>query len=468
MDFDTILSEYKTTTCIMSVEKFENGGYGNIRIVAGNKPHCDDMLQTMRKPFIPNSPYAEYFPQDKNFEDFCYRCAILGQPLHTYVPLPQMGLWLNMFLLPLNSDVENTGYCLYSYNVTPESDSEQRASLSADTASAVLQTCIKLRGSTDILTTFRDVIEDIRHLCGSDQCCILLSNEKERRCINFCESLKPDCGLLSINAYINENFYEIPFYDIMKTWDGTIGDSTCVIIKDEQDMKWLEETNPLWYKSLQQSGVKSIVLFPLTNNNTTMGYIWAINFNVNNTVKIKETLELTTFFIASEISNYLLLQNLETLSSMDLMTGVKNRNTMNVAMDDLVNGKTKLEYPYSVIFADLNGLKQVNDEQGHAAGDELLKSAAGILQEVFGDYDIYRVGGDEFMIIAKALDQKALTKKVKKINTLCSESNGIYFAIGTHVAQPGEDIRTVMRCADEKMYEDKKRFYEEHPELKGR
>ena len=468
MDFDSILSKYKTTTCIMSVETFEDGSYGNIRIVAGNKPHCDDMLQTMHKPFVPNSPYAEYFPQDKNFEDFCYRCAILGQPLHTYVPLPQMGLWLNMFLLPLNSDRENTGYCLYSYNVTPEADSEQRASLSADTASAVLQTCIKLRGSTDILKTFREVIEDIRHLCDSDHCCILLSNEKERRCINFCESLKPECGLLSINAYINENFLDTPFFDIMQTWDKTIGDSTCVIIKDDQDMKWLEETNPVWHKSLKQSGVKSIVLFPLSNNNVTMGYIWAINFNVNNTVKIKETLELTTFFIASEISNYLLLQNLETLSTMDLMTGVKNRNTMNVAMDELVTGKTKLEYPYSVIFVDLNGLKQVNDEQGHAAGDELLKSAASILQEAFGEHDIFRVGGDEFMIIAKGLDKKDLTKKIKKIHSLASKTEDLYFAIGSHVAQPGEDIRTVMRCADEKMYEDKKKFYEEHPELKGR
>ena len=331
-----------------------------------------------------------------------------------------------------------------------------------------MQTCIKLRGSTDILKTFREVIEDIRQLCGSDHCCILLSNDKERRCINFCESLKPDCGLLSINAYINESFFETPFFDIMKTWDSTIGDSTCIIIKDEQDMEWLKSTNPVWYKSMVQSGVKSIVLFPLSNNNVTMGYIWAINFNVANTVKIKETLELTTFFLASEISNYLLLQNLETLSSMDLMTGVKNRNTMNVTMYNLVNGKTKLEYPYSIIFADLNGLKQVNDEQGHAVGDELLKSAAGLLQNIFADYDIYRVGGDEFMIIADGLNKKELDKKVKTIKAKASEIDGLCFAIGSHVAQEGEDIRMVMRSADEKMYEDKKAFYEIHPELKYR
>ncbi len=468
MDFETILSEYKTRTCIMSVEKLENGGYGNIRIVAGNKPHYDDMLQTMHKAFIPDSPYEEYFPQDKNFEDFCYRSAILGQPLHTYVSLPQMGLWLNMFLLPLNSNKENVGYCIYSYDVTPVADSEQRASLSADTASTVLQTCIKLRGSTDILKTFREVIEDIRRLCGSDHCCILLNNEKERKCINFCEAIKPGCGLIPVDDYLDGTYFGTPIFDIVKTWETTIGDSTCVIIKDKQDMEWVKATNPVWYKTLNQSGTKSIVLFPLTNNNVTLGYIWAVNFNVKDTVKIKETLELTTFFIASEISNYLLFQNLEILSTMDLLTGVKNRNTMNVAIDNLVNGKTKLKYPYSIIFADLNGLKQVNDEQGHAVGDELLKSASAILQNVFADYEIYRVGGDEFMIIAEGLDKKELNEKIDNLKALASEKENLYFAIGTHVAQNGEDIRTAMRSADEKMYDDKKQFYLSHPELKYR
>ena len=91
MGFESILSAYKTKTCIMPVENYGDGGYGNIRIAAGNKAHCDDMLKVMHKPFVPDSPYGEYFPQNKNFEDFCYRCAILGESLHSYVPLPQMG-----------------------------------------------------------------------------------------------------------------------------------------------------------------------------------------------------------------------------------------------------------------------------------------------------------------------------------------------------------------------------------------
>lgn len=463
MNFDQLLSGYKTGTCVMSVEKMADGGYGNIRIVAGNKAHCDDMLATMHRPFIPNSPYAEYLPENKNFEDYCYRAAILGQPLHAYVELPQMGLWLNMFLLPLESDQENVGYCIYSYHVTPKVDTEQRASLSADNAAAVLETCIKLRGSRNIRQTFNEVIEDIRQICDSDQCCILLTDAQERKCTTLCESIRQGCGLLPMDTYLNDGFY-----DIMLTWDGTLGDSTCIIIKDERDMEWLKSINPVWHDSLSKAGVKSIVLFPLSYNDVTLGYMWGVNFNVNNTVKIKETLELTTFFIAAEIANHQLLQRLEILGSMDLLTGVKNRNKMNALIDDVIHGRTELRSPYAVIFADLNGLKHVNDANGHGMGDELLKSAARILRKCFREGDVYRAGGDEFMIIAEEMDEAQVKEKVKYIKEQAAAEQNLFFAIGTHVVRDGEDIRQAMRLADEGMYADKKEYYSTHPDRRYR
>lgn len=463
MNFDKLINSYKSKACIITVERYADGTYGNIRIAAGNKAHCDDMLNVMHRPFIPDSPYEEYLPKNKNFEDFCFRCAFDGQPLHTYVSLPQMGMWLNMFLLPLESDSENIGYCLYSYDVTMHDDSEKRASLSAETSSAVLKTCIKLRSSDNIRETFKEVIEDIRQICDSDHCCILLTDKETRRCINLCEALKPDCGLLSMEAYLNEDFF-----NISQTWNGTIGDSTCIIIKDEKDMEWLRSINPVWHASLTQAGAKSIVLFPLNYNGETLGYMWAINFNIDNTVKIKETLELTSFFIASEVSNFQLVQRLEVLSSMDMLTGVKNRNTMNNVVDGIVSGKTIPEYPYAVIFADLNGLKRINDEKGHGAGDQLLKTAASILRGIFFDGEVYRAGGDEFMIITAPTDEKSLEKRVDRLKEQAESTDSVHFAIGICMVTKGEDIRTAMRLADERMYKDKNEYYTLHPERKYR
>ena len=463
MDFEKILSVYKSKTCIISVEKLPDGKYGNIRIAAGNKAHCDDMLNVMHRPFIPDSPYENYLPQNKNFEDFCCRCAFLGQPLHSYVSLPQMGLWLNMFLLPLESDKENTGYCIYSYDVTQNADSEQRASLSADTSSAVLKTCIKLRGSDNIRQTFREVVEDIREICDSDHCCILLTDSSSHKCTSLGEALKDHDTGHSIDEYNNEKFY-----DIAATWKDTIGDSTCIIIKNQDDMKWLESINPLWHDSLKAAGVDSIVMFPLNYNGELLGYMWASNFDVENTVKIKETLELTTFFIASEIANYQLLQRLEMLSSIDILTGVKNRNTMNNVIDDVKAGKKKLCSPYAVLFADLNGLKRVNDEKGHIAGDKLLKTAAAILRGVFFDNDVYRAGGDEFMIIAENADEKEIEARLERLEERSASANDVHFAVGVYFSDGETDIRKAMRVADERMYENKNKYYLEHPELKYR
>ncbi|WP_295093586.1 sensor domain-containing diguanylate cyclase [Ruminococcus sp.] len=463
MEFDRLINGYKAKACVMSVEKFPDGSYGNIRIAAGNRAHCEDMMNVMHRPFIPNSPYEEYLPQNKNFEDFCYRSAFLGQPLHSYVSLPQMGLWLNMFLLPLESDEENIGYCIYSYEVTPNADLEQRSSLSADTASAVLKTCIKLRGSNNIHNTFNEVMEDIRKICGSLHCCILLVNKDTRSCNVFCEALAPDSGLPPMSNLISDDFF-----DITQTWDSTLGDSTCIIIKDQRDMEWLSSINPLWADSLIHENVKSLVFFPLRYNGDTLGYMWVGNFNVDNTVKIKEALELTTFFLASEIANYQLMQKLEILSSIDMLTGVKNRNTMNNTVDEIVSGKRKMHYPYSVIFADLNGLKRVNDEEGHIAGDQLLISAASILRGVFHDGEVYRAGGDEFMLIADGLGAEALEARVKQLCDQAATTKYVHFAVGTCIVNEGEDIRNAMHLADERMYADKNEYYENHPERKYR
>lgn len=100
--------------------------------------------------------------------------------------------------------------------------------------------------------------------------------------------------------------------------------------------------------------------------------MWVTNFDTSKTLQIKETLEISTFFIASEIANYQLLNKLEVLSNMDLLTNVQNRNSMNNRISQFLNGEVTYK-SLAVVFADLNGLKPVNDIQGHDAGDNLLK-----------------------------------------------------------------------------------------------
>lgn len=465
MDFEQLVTGHKSRSCIISVEQYDDGTYGNILVVAANKLLRDDADMIFHHPFVPNSPYYYCLPKDKNFEDFMYRCACLGKPLHTYVHVEHMGLWVNMFLLPIESDKENVGYCLYSCDISPYADSEQQASLAADTATNALEISLKLgkANKENIRQVFNDIIEDIRRICSAEHCSIILSELEERKYINFCEATFNGSALCLSDIYDAADFY-----DVADTFDSAIGGSSCVIIKDENDMKWLDSNNPALHSLLSKAKVNSVVLFPLKHNDEILGYLWALNFKTEDTVKIKETLELSTNFIASEIANYKLMKQLEFLSSIDLLTGCKNRNAMNNAVDDMVSGIIKISEPYAVVFADLNGLKRINDEKGHIAGDRLLRTASAMLSQVFYDCDVYRAGGDEFMIIAPGLTEEEFNVRLQQLTEKSVIDNDLHFAVGCCFVSIGEDIRTAMRLADERMYANKKEYYAQHPEKKYR
>ena len=118
----------------------------------------------------------------------------------------------------------------------------------------------------------------------------------------------------------------------------------------------------------------------------------------------------------------------------------------------------------AVLFADLNGLKTVNDTQGHSAGDLLLKKAALLLQELFAEDDIYRAGGDEFVVIVTGCTKEALEKRVQVLKERSDVPEGVCFAVGGYYVESGCDIRKAMQLADENMYRDKDDFYRRHPE----
>lgn len=163
-----------------------------------------------------------------------------------------------------------------------------------------------------------------------------------------------------------------------------------------------------------------------------------------------------------------MLERLEHIGYTDMLTGINNRNAMNNRIAAIVSGKEVLSEPYGIVFADLNGLKRVNDEGGHYAGDLLLKKAALILQEVFMGYDIYRTGGDEFMIIVPDCNELQFSEKNKILKDRSSDPDNVCLSVGSFFNDSGHDIRYAMRNADEAMYRDKEKYYSEHPERKYR
>ena len=461
MDFQKAVDSIGAMTCVVSVEKLENGGYGDIRIVTGNRSYIDSIehpmgdVKMLTTRFTPNSLYTDYMTRDLNFEDYCYRAAVEKRCLHSYVHPDRFDVWFNMTFLPLVPDQGNLCFCTYTMEINMAADSARLSNVSGELASAVLETTIKLRGTSNFEAAMADVIKDIREICLAKQACILLMEPVTRTCSVLCEDIAEEFPKKPMVEIIDESFY-----DLAESWEGTISGSNCLIVKNAQDMEVVRQRNPEWYRSLVDNHVSSIVLFPLKSGNERHGYIWATDFDPQDAPKIKETLELATFILGAEIGNHLLLKRLQILSSRDMLTGVQNRNEMNNYVERMSNGKVSPGMSVGTLFADINGLKKVNDTEGHAAGDDLIRSAAGVLCSVFDVEEIFRAGGDEFTVIVVGTTSEEMEEKMRQIRE-CS-GDRVKLAVGYHVEDDCRNVRLALHIADEKMYEDKRRYYELH------
>lgn len=459
-ELQKFIESFPTMSSILSVEKTADGSIGTIRIEAGNQIYIKSMERkdedgnsVFTQTFVPGSNYERYMEKELNFEKFVYQSAILHKPVHAYIRPERFNFCINEFLMPVDVEDDEKGYCVFTLEIQPEEDLDTSTRLSSEISQNVLKACVKLRGSKDFRKTMDEVIEDVRTICKASTCSVLLTDFKERTCSILTCARSEDQAPLDLDRIFNNEYIYIA-----ESWIDTLKGSNCLIIQNDADMEIIHQRNPNWYESLTGAGVESLVLLPLMHNNEFVGFIWATNFDTSKVLRIKETLELVTFFIASEVASYKLVQRLRFLSNEDLLTGVNNRNAMNNRVLQFVSGEVNYR-TISVVFADLNGLKPINDNEGHNAGDALLKNAAEILKQTFTDCEIYRAGGDEFVVVAIDVPKASLEARVNKLREKSKVKGNVSFAIGFYYDEHAGDVRRAMREADTLMYEDKKNNY---------
>jgi diguanylate cyclase (GGDEF)-like protein len=335
-----------------------------------------------------------------------------------------------------------------------EANSERISNISGDFAAAVLETAISLREAKDFRSALKDTVGDIRRLCDAEYCGMMLVDKENENCELLGEDFAENSDLRPDDLYLGKGFYPVA-----STWKDTIAGSNCLIAKNDADMEVVKERNPVWHESLKNAGVRTIALFPLKGQDEEFGYMWAVNFDEDRSAQIKEILELTTFVLGSETSNYMMVNKLRELSAKDMLTGIMNRNEMNNYVDALSELPDKDVKPAGVIFADLNGLKRINDTKGHEAGDALLRNAAAALRELFDTEQVFRAGGDEFVVILTGVTNEEIEKKAGDFRIAQTHYPDVSFAIGCGYTADCRDVRRALADADERMYEDKRKYY---------
>lgn len=151
---------------------------------------------------------------------------------------------------------------------------------------------------------------------------------------------------------------------------------------------------------------------------------------------------------------------LEFLGKHDVLTRLNNRSFY---VDELQRLQRTGFSPVTVVIADLNGLKAVNDAEGHAAGDQLLRRAGEILSAaVVEPHRVARIGGDEFAVLMPGADEKvgqAMVDDIRRLTGLNNQYHGklpVSFSIGVATGRQGEPLEDIARRADAAMYEEKR------------
>ena len=155
-------------------------------------------------------------------------------------------------------------------------------------------------------------------------------------------------------------------------------------------------------------------------------------------------------------------EHLIQISMTDELTGLSNRRRY---YTDIALYDTKEPEEDFVLFSiDVNGLKEANDTDGHAAGDELLKAAADCLKTAIGPVGkVYRTGGDAFLAIARTDAPEDVSESIRRLSAVwrgsSAETLSLSVGYALHREHPEADVHGLEILADQMMYREKNRYY---------
>ncbi|MDD6043663.1 MAG: diguanylate cyclase [Eubacteriaceae bacterium] len=166
---------------------------------------------------------------------------------------------------------------------------------------------------------------------------------------------------------------------------------------------------------------------------------------------------VSTYMMRVKCQKFLYARKISVLSETDILTGLRNRNSYEKAMKKC----SSMNHTMSCIYVDVNGLHEMNNSQGHEAGDAMLRFVGKTLMDEFGKDSAFRIGGDEFVVFVRDENELTVHRKLERIKAL-AETNSYYLSVGCVTEKTSEmDVLTMIRNAEKKMFEEKRLYYQQ-------
>lgn len=248
------------------------------------------------------------------------------------------------------------------------------------------------------------------------------------------------------NFFVSELFgYAAELHKLNKT---TVG---LMCIKPDNH---LLKTNKDFYDFLDEHKINEVSFAFVTDKNNHVSMLGVINPRRSNMSRI--LLEDVAVCFSIAIYNKKHLNKTETAATTDSLTGAMNRVAYK---KDILTFDEEKPIDFNCIYIDVNELHLRNNKYGHAAGDEMLIYIANTLKEVFYGHYIYRMGGDEFLVFIKNVNQEQVKNSIEVfVEQLKIEDYNV--AIGMSYRKQNVNCEEMVREAEIRMYEAKAQYYQ--------
>lgn len=220
------------------------------------------------------------------------------------------------------------------------------------------------------------------------------------------------------------------------------------------DCEAIKKEHPREYAHFISREAHSLVTIPYEETDIFAGYIGVDNPSINqNTIALLDSIN---FSIVNEIKKRRLYEKTQYNLYHDNLSGLLNRNSFT----QFLSYENSAVYSQGVILADINGLKEINRDFGHYHGDKIITIISSIMNSYFPSEKIFRLSGDEFIIIVNNLEYKQFIEATKQMDDtlLGSTPNGV--SLGYTWSEDNMDINDLIHQAEELMMINKQIYYE--------
>lgn len=249
---------------------------------------------------------------------------------------------------------------------------------------------------------------------------------------------------------LKENMQHLTWIEMMP-WIEAHKPGNVTIIENVSSIK---KTNPELYKALKVFDAETVVTGQLTYRGEDPGFWLVVNPPLENLQDVAAVFQTFFYLVGNLFHNKDTIEQLKDIGFTDKLTGAFNRNALTHDSENFRQGAS-----LAILFVDLNGMKEINDTEGHDAGDRLLINTCSTIREVFPPETLYRIGGDEFLVVASGLRKDEFMQSGELLRTRLKK-NMIEAAMGIAFCENYKgDFKALKDEADELMYKDKRSSY---------